>query len=140
VNNPGIYSLGDQVITTCADIFSPKIVTLSGLTPRTTVLLAPTDAGLAHDTVVEGVLLATTSRRCVIDGRTTTIQSCDTRKLPDDIGGDRSRFQRNNHGSAVVVDHHVNEVRCRIRREIVDSNKLARRMRDGSPLSPKPSS
>jgi hypothetical protein len=108
--NPGIYSLGDQVITiavaglvltpvvdldgltaitlqvrfapvsggtTCkawvqtsldqgqtwADIFCAafttaagfKIVTLSGLTPRTTVL-APTDAGLADDTVVDGVL------------------------------------------------------------------------------------
>ncbi len=108
--NPGIYSLGDQVITTavtalvltpvidldgltaitlqvrfapvsggttckawvqtsldqgqtwmdvfCADFTTTagfKIVTLSGLTPRTTVL-APTDASLADDTAVDGVL------------------------------------------------------------------------------------
>ena len=38
--------------TTAAGI---KIVNLSGLTPRTT-MLAPTDAGLADDTVVDGVL------------------------------------------------------------------------------------
>ena len=40
------------VFTTTAGF---KIVTLSGLTPRTTVL-APTDATLADDTVVDGVL------------------------------------------------------------------------------------
>ena len=48
---------------TWADIFCAaftttaglKIVNLSGLTPRTTVL-APTDAGLADDTVVDGML------------------------------------------------------------------------------------
>ena len=35
--------------------WADKIVNLSGLTPRTTVL-TPTDAGLADDTVVDGVL------------------------------------------------------------------------------------
>jgi hypothetical protein len=138
--NPGIYSLGDQVITTpvtglvlapvvdldgltaitlqvrfapvsggttCkawvqtsldqgqtwADIFYAaftttagiKIVNLSGLTPRTTVL-TPADATLADDTVVDGVL------------------------------GDRLRLKITSTGifgsvgGCCVVDHHANEL------------------------------